>query len=337
VGAALVQVAMLLASIAAVMVLSPMVASGCIVFCLLVFSMARGVGSVAFQDVTGKTIPKGKRGRMLATRGMIGGLLTIGVGLALKILMRPSQNIQPALMLLFLGALLWLIAALAFAAIRESSGSIDGGRNAWREALAGWHLLRREAWFRRFLLVRVALLSVELASPFYVLYFKGMFPGRSGTLGVIVIASGLAAALSSPFWGRFADLSSRLVLSLSGLLGAIGGLSALAMGMLPRSASEPYLMASVFVMLGFSEAGVLLGRKTYLIDRVDSHQRATYVAFANSVIGMAALLFGSLGVIAQFFGFPWLIGVLCFMGAVGGVLSYTLPEISISPYPAGMW
>ena len=33
--------------------------------------MASGAGSVAFQDVTGKTIPKGRRGRLLAHRAAV--------------------------------------------------------------------------------------------------------------------------------------------------------------------------------------------------------------------------------------------------------------------------
>ncbi len=66
--------------------------------CLLTFGLARGVGSVAFQDATGKTIPKGKRWKMLAARGIIGALLTIAVGLALKGLLGTSAGIQPVLM-----------------------------------------------------------------------------------------------------------------------------------------------------------------------------------------------------------------------------------------------
>jgi len=325
---ALVQVLMLLVIIAAAVILPVAAASITIVVCLLVFSIARGVGSVAFQDVTGKTIPKGRRGKLLAARGMIGGLLTIGVGLALSTYSSASADLEAALVLLFGGAALWLVAALAFATITESPGSVAGGRNALNEAAAGLRLLRQAPWFRRFLLVRAALLSVEMASPFYVLYVKDMLPEASGALGVIIIAAGLAAAFSSPFWGRFADLSSRNVLIISGLMGAATGCAALLMGLLPFSFQNIYTVAVVFVLLGFSEAGVLLGRKTYLIDRVDSRQRSTFVAFANSAIGLIVLLFGMLGLIAQTFGLPWLIGTLVVMGLLGSALSYALPEAS---------
>ncbi len=334
VGSALIQVAMLMAIMAAAIALPLISASVCIVLSLLIFSMARGVGSVAFQDVTGKTIPKGKRGKMLAARSMIGGLLTIGVGLGLKAYFSPSANLQPALVLIGCGAVLWVIAALAFAAVKEESGAVAGGRNALREAIAGWRLMRQESWFFRYLMVRAALLSIELSGPFYILYVRHLFPEHTGMLGVIVIAAGLAAVISSPFWGRFADLSSRKVLMLGGAMGAITGISALLVGLLPSMSGSNYIIALVFVLLGISEAGVLLGRKTYLIDRVDPQQRSTFVAFANSAIGLIALLFGALGIIAQAAGIKWLIGILVLLGASGSLLSYFLPEITAAPNPS---
>ena len=334
VGSALIQVAMLMAIMAAAIALPLISASVCIVLSLLIFSMARGVGSVAFQDVTGKTIPKGKRGKMLAARSMIGGLLTIGVGLGLKAYFSPSANLQPALVLIGCGAVLWVIAALAFAAVKEESGAVAGGRNALREAIAGWRLMRQESWFFRYLIVRAALLSIELSGPFYILYVRHLFPEHTGMLGVIVIAAGLAAVISSPFWGRFADLSSRKVLMLGGAMGAITGISALLVGLLPSMSGSNYIIALVFVLLGISEAGVLLGRKTYLIDRVDPQQRSTFVAFANSAIGLIALLFGALGIIAQAAGIKWLIGILVLLGASGSLLSYFLPEITAAPNPS---
>jgi hypothetical protein len=325
--AAMVQVVMLLAMIAAAVLLPPTAAGMAIVCGLLVFSLCRGVGSVAFQDVTGKTIPKGRRGKLLAVRGMIGGLLTIGVGLAIKAAFSDTVKTHPALVLLFGGALLWLIAGLAFAGIKESPGAVAGGRDAYREVRAGLHFVRRESWFRRFLAVRATLLSVELAAPFYVLYVKHLLPGKSETLGIIVVAAGLAAALSSPFWGRFADWSSRKVLILSGIMAAVTGIGALALGLLPPEYRSPYLAVAVFIPLGIAEAGVLLGRKTYLIDRTAPDRRATFVAFANSAIGLVALLFGFVGVMVEILGLSGLIALLAFLGVAGAALSARLPEV----------
>ena len=150
------------------------------------------------------------------------------------------------------GAILWLLAAMAFAAVKEAPGAVAGGRTMLKGSKTGWRLLRQEGWFFRFLLVRTALLSVELAAPFYVLYVTAIFPPQPGMLGVIIIASGLAAAFGSLFWGRFADLSSKKVFFYGGLMGSATGLAALGIGAIPLSLRSPYLMAGVFILLGIA-------------------------------------------------------------------------------------
>jgi MFS family permease len=84
----------------------------------------------------------------------------------------------------------------------------------------------------------------------------------------------------------------------------------------------------IFVLLGFAEAGVLLGRKTFLIDQVDAEQRTTYVAFANTAMGIVTLLFGSAGILAQVYGIRALIVVLILLGIAGAAVSFFLPETS---------
>ena len=328
VGSAMVQVLMLILMIVAALILPPFAAGMLVAAFLLIFSLARGVGSLSFQDVTGKTIPKGRRGRMLAARSMIGGLLTIAVGLGLKTVRSNDDVAAAALLLLFCGALLWSIAALAFAAIREEPGATEGGRNAISEARVGMGFVMKESWYLRYLAARTALLSVEIAAPFYVLYVREKLPLQTGTLGLIIVAAGLAAALSSPIWGKFADLSSRKVLVIGGLMGAATGSAALLIAVLPSSFQNPYVYGSIFILLGFAEAGVLLGRKTFLIDQIDPAQRTTYVAFANTAMGVVTLIFGFLGVLAQIVGIPTLIVVLIVLGLTGSAVSFFLPENS---------
>jgi MFS family permease len=97
---------------------------------------------------------------------------------------------------------------------------------------------------------------------------------------------------------------------------------------LPAFFQNPYIYGLIFVLLGFAEAGVLLGRKTFLIDQVDPEQRTTYVVFANTVMGIVTLLFGLGGILAQVYGIQTLIGVLTLFGIAGAVVSFFLPETS---------
>jgi len=80
--------------------------------------------------------------------------------------------------------------------------------------------------------------------------------------------------------------------------------------------------------LGFAEAGVLLGRKTFLIDQVDPDQCPTYAALANTVMGVVTLLFGLAGILAQVYGIQALIVFLILFGIAGAIVSFFLPETS---------
>jgi len=324
VGAGLTQALMLWLMIAAAG-LPPVPAAAAIVGLLALFSIASGTGSVAFQDVVGKTIGKGRRGRMLANRAMLGGVLAVGAGFALRGGSQQQLDLQSCLYLLAAGGALWAVAALLFAAIVESPGATQGGRSPLHELRAGLELFRCVPGFRRYLAARTALMSIEIAAPFYVLHAHQLMPSEGGLLGVLIIAVAVAQVVSSPFWGRFADASARRVMICSGGLGALTALAALLLEGLPAG-HTPLPYALVFVLLGFAEGGVRLGRKTYLVDAVNAEERATYVAFANSAVGLFTLFAGGLGALAWASSLQVLLVVLILLGLAGIGLSAWMPE-----------
>jgi len=325
VGAGISQSIFLVLMIFAVLLFSPTLAGYTIVILLLLFSTASGVGSVAFKDVVGKTIDKGVRGRMLANRAAIGGALTIGAGLALKFFVGEQGNSNNYLYLIGIAAILWFLGAVFFAFKKEYHGATEGGRNAIKEARAGFTIFSKDANYRNYLLAKVFLVSIEIAAPFYVLHSKKVISGTIETLGIMIIAVGLANIISSPFWGKFADTSSKNTMIYAGLIGALTAVFALLFTLLPDSLQTSYMYGIVFVLLGIAEAGVRLGRKTYLLDYLDEKDRPTYIAFANSSIGIVTLGIGALlGVIIQYLGIHALLYVLIGMGLVGSYLSLRL-------------
>lgn len=327
VGAGAFQAVMLVIMASAVIfVASPLYAGGVIVLALALFSVASGVGSVAFQDVVGKTIDKGMRGSMLSYRASFGGVLAVAFGLALKLELGHTENLTAYIALLLFGAGLWALAAGLFAAIREHPGATGGGRNPLAEARAGLVLLQRYRGYRRYLLARAALVSIEIGAPFYVLAAHEHSRGAASLLGLLVISVALARVLSSPFWGRFSDVSARRVMALAGLVGALPALLALALITLPTGAYTAYGFGVVFFVLGFAEAGVRLGRKTYLVDAAPEEERPTLVAFGNSAIGIVTLLTAALGALAQWGGLAALLALLAAAAITGCGLSLTMPD-----------
>lgn len=305
---------------------SPLIAGLTILFFFSVFSMASGTASVAFQDVIGKTVTKGHRGKLLATRSLIGGVLTLATGALLTQLRDSHDPLWTIQILLLCAAALWTIGGLFFAGIREDAGATSGARNPVSEVKHGLIFFRQHLGFRHFIYVRALLLSVELATPFYFIHARSIGSIDGSDIGLLVAAIGLSQLLSSPFWGRLADETSRKVMQYSALIATVASLLALSLMLVPSPEAQKWLYLGVFILIGLAESGIRLGRKTYLVDAVPSEERATFAALSNSMIGALALTMSVLGLVAQFYGISLLIALLGSLALIATIACQRLPE-----------
>jgi hypothetical protein len=293
---------------------------------ITLFSLARGFCSVSSKDVLGKTIPKRVRGQLTGWSASAAGLLTIGVGI---VLMMPAANIGETdlIGLLLVGAgLLWVLAAVVYSLVAEYPGETGGGRSAL-QALAKLKLLATDKPFRRFVMTRALLMCSALSAPFYVALAQGHRGSAATVLGSFVAAAGLASLLSAPFWGRFADRSSRRVMVVAALLtSGIGLLTFAVERLLPELGRTAWFLPVAYFILSIAHSGVRVGRKTYVVDLATGNKRTDYVAISNTVIGVLLLLVGSVGALAPVIGNAGVIALLAFMGLAGALLGMSLPE-----------
>jgi len=324
--AGLTQTCCLLLMIPTALWLQPQTAGFTLLLLLVLFSCASGTSSVAFQDVLGKTIDKGHRGRLLARRAFVGGILTTAAGLILNRVRESQQDLSSVLVLIFIAALLWGLAALFFAMIRERPGATQGGRNAAEETRAGFSLYKQYPGFRKFLHGRSLLLSVELATPFFVLHAGQLMDLKVQDIGILVIAVGISQIVSSPFWGKMADQTSKKVMILSALIAFIATILALLAGTVPSKSLQYGCYFVIFVLIGLAESGVRLGRKTYLVDASPKQDRTTFTAFSNSVVGVLALLSGSIGMIAHWAGATAMLATLAGLILLAFFTCRSMPE-----------
>lgn len=296
---------------------------------LTLFSLARGLCSVASKDVLGKTVPKTRRGRVSGWSEFSAGLITVLMGAVLMSGLDTADSMTGYLLLLLIAAGLWLLAAATYAMIREYPGDTEGGGNAFTEAFRRLDRLRTDPPFRRFVIARSLLLCSALSAPFFIMLAHDKTDGALLILGLFVIADGLASLLSAPFWGRFADVSSRKVMILAGATAAATGILLVAIvNGVPALAGSPWIYPLFFFLLAVSHAGVRMGRKTYIVDLAGGNRRTDYVAVSNTVIGVVLLLAGSLGALTLIMPVSGVILILAAMGLAGARLSARLPEVT---------
>ncbi|MGM0552527.1 MAG: MFS transporter [Pseudomonadota bacterium] len=300
---------------------------------LVVFALARGVNSVASKDVLGKTIAKQRRGTVMGYAASLAGFATLGLGVYLTLASLEDAGTDVFVALLAVSAGAWWIAAATFGRLREDPGATEGGGNAIAEAVAQLRLLWTDRAFGHFVLTRALLMSTALALPFYVLLAEDATAGDLSTLGLLILASGLASALSAPVWGRLSDRSARWVMILSGLLASLLGIGvALGTWFVPVAMDDAlvpggWVYAALFFLLGVSHAGVRLGRKTYLVDMATQETRAAFTAVSNTVIGVLLLVGGLFGLIAQLAGTEVAIFVLALMSLAGAASAWLMGEV----------
>ncbi len=326
-GAALSAAMLLLIALVAPMV-SGATAGWVILGAIVLYSLARGICSVAAKDVLGKTVSKTRRGALMGYATSIAGAATLLVGLGVETAGRDIESMQLLAGFILAATGLWLGAIVLFGNIREAAGATEGGGNAISVAVESLGLLKTDRDFRRFVLMRSSLLSTALVIPFVVLLLQQSSQTTLG-LGLLIIASGLADIVASPVWGRLSDRSSRLVMAIGALS---SGLCCLFIGFAATFYSEwlesAFFGALCFFLIAMSHSGVRLGRKVYLVDMATVDTRSSYVAVSNTVVGIAILVAGSIGFLADIWGTSAVIVVLGVIACLAAVQAYTLRDVS---------
>jgi hypothetical protein len=296
---------------------------------LVVFSLSRGICSVSAKDVLGKTVSKSRRGTLMGWSAGLSGIavLLIGVGLGLVDLSAAGPIVFSGL--LTAGGVIWLAATAVFGLINAQPGATEGGGNALAVAVQQLKILKTDRSFREYLIARGLLLSVALAPPFYVLIAQANAGSALLGLGTLIIANGLAASLSSPFWGYLGDRSSRQVMAIASAGAGLLGIFTFAAATLDWSwAVGKYGMAVIFLVLNVMHGGVRLGRKVYLVDMATGENRAAYVAVSNTLIGLLMLAAGLIGLIGDVLGPEMIVLLLGVLSLLAVLYIRKLPEVS---------
>jgi hypothetical protein len=222
-----------------------------------------------------------------------------------------------------IGMGLWLVGSLIFAGIHEEEDIPQPVPGMNHELKYSWQVLRTNPVLQRLLLASAFLMSIQLAMPFYVLSAQIHTGLVAGSLGLFVIATALANALSNYLIGRVVDRASRGVMIGAGAMAVLTGLAALVIG-LDSLTTQVY--ALILLLLGFARTGVQLGREVYLIDTAPHWERPLYVALMNITVGLVvAVIGGVLGALALVLPLSTLLLVFTGFSFIGMWVSWHLP------------
>ena len=323
------QALALVAMVPALVGLPGPIAAPVIIALLAVFSLARGVCSVAAKDVLGKTVSKSRRGRLNGLAASAAGFVAIGVALVLWLAPAQQDDTQTGLfaVILLAAAALWLLAAAVYATIPEVPGATEGGGNAFTEAIKSLSLLTRDSQLRDFILARMLLVATAFAIPYIVIMIQKSGSSAVTGLAALLFAEGAAGLLSGQFWGRWSDRASEHVMAAAAALsGLFIGLSLIIDIWIPNAMGA---ITGALLVFGAAVAhqGARVGRKTYLVDMAGSGNRAQYTAVSNTVMGLFLLSGGALGVVDAAFGTRSVLLLLLAVAVAAVIRCLRLPSV----------
>jgi len=299
-----------------------------IIIAVIIFSLSRSICSLSSKDVTGKTIPKTRRGKLKGYTVSVSGILVLAAGLFILYQSKSEQTITFYSYLIFFASAMWLIAAVIYSRIKEFPENTDASDNDDTSFISKLKLLKKEAHFRDFVIARSLLLCSALTAPYYILLAQKYIGKEVYLLGLFIIAKGIASIVSSPTWGKLADKSSKNVMAIAVLIASgLGIILFFIITYLDTVRSLVWLYPVAFFILGIAHGGVRLGRKTYIVDMAKGNQRTDYVSVSNTVIGIILLFTGGLSALVSLISIEGVVLILSLFGILGAYKSYKLPDV----------
>ena len=293
-----------------------------VLVCLAVLAVARSACSASYKDILARTVEKGQRGRVSGLAGTVASIIVFAFALLLSFGIWPREPSAVALAV-FLAGLLWLAAAGLFSRLNEPLAEKD--EIAGRDLTDLLEPLTDDPEFQTYIATRALLVSTALAPPFLVI-LGGLGEEGFGNLGVLMIASSLAAIASSYVWGALSDRSSRWTLMVAGASAAATFLVAAVLGFLGLTGGAIAIPALIFAAQ-IAYQGARAGRKTHLTDMDADGRTAVYTALSNTLIGVMLLAGGLLGLVSDMFGPGVVLLILSLMSGFGVLTAWRLSEV----------
>lgn len=132
--------------------------------------------------------------------------------------------------------------------------------------------------------------------------------------------------MSSFVWGRLSDRSSRKVLILAGLAGALS-MAAAVIAALAGWTAAIWVTPLILFVLQIAYQGVRVGRSTYLVDMAPEDQRSSYAALTNTAIGILLLIVGAIGGALAALGPVAALAGFAILSALGAMIAIGLAEV----------
>ncbi len=296
-----------------------------------IFALSGGISGLPWLEMVSKMIPPRRRGTFFSLRSFWGSVLAmIASGLLAALLSEKLTGLKFPLNFAALFAVVTILVAIGYGSwmtTREPRAAIAAPPITLRALLKrGVELVRTEREYRAFMIVRILLSLASVADPFYAVFAKVVLGAPVEIVGLYVAASSGAALASNFLWGPLGDRAGNRTLMASTVVSvALVPISAL---IIPTfNVIAPHVVvntafALVFVFAGLAAGSARILNNNMLLTIAPAAERATYIGFLNTVLGLVILVPPLGGALVDIVGFTALF-VLSLLLAAAAMIATT--------------
>ena len=302
--------------------------------------IASELQSILFADFIGRNMQSESRTRMKYWGMGLGGVGTILLVWPIHVLILEAQPTFRHSTIVSIATACFLVSALLIFSVRKYAALSDGlhessKRQRWKQELrkrvSNYRLLADTPWFRKFMVVRLSLQSVELALPFFAILaaFTNEDSAR-GTTALLIISSALALTVAGPLWRLLSRASYRVVMVVGCILAALSGM--LLVGNHFLQLFDPtYLHAAALFVVTVATRGVFSARSLYFLDIAPDEHRVAELTVSKSLVRIAAITFSALlAAVAHMQHVVWAIVAIAVVNLLAAGLCYVLASATRS-------
>lgn len=252
---------------------------------MILSGLSAGVAGLPFMEVVAKVIPARARSGFFGIRNVVGGLLALGAGLAVRQILASEIPFPYDYTLIFVLGLSFYSAGYWVFGLVDEPPDPPAERGRFRDELRALPAtVRDDPPFRAYVALRLTLAAAGLADPFYTVYALRELGVAQATIGSFLIVLGVVGPLSNAGWARLGQrFGSRRVLRVAIPLAMLAPLAALAM---PRGAGPAF--ALVFALFAAGQAGLNLGNLNHMLGIAPTETRGRYIGLVHTLLGVAA-------------------------------------------------
>ncbi|MEX3008503.1 MFS transporter [Hoeflea sp. TYP-13] len=288
-------------------------------------------------DFLADTLQSENRQRLMYTAMGIGGIGAIVFAWSAHFVMKEYPPLARHSTVIAIAVICFCVSAVSILLVREWKQQTDstdpkpGGRSrlqASREAVASFfsslrHLLSMP-WFRRYVLIRMALQNVELSVPFFAILAAISHGASQKGLTALIISSAAALVIAGPVWRFVGRISNGAVMAGGAIMAALAGV-VLIVNHYVQWADVTVVHSLTLFAVTVGVQGVSSARALYYMDIAPKEYRVSGLAVSKSVVRVAGIILAAfMAALAHMQHVTWAIALVAILNVCTAIFVFSV-------------